>query len=108
MLSTVGLGDLSQLFGHINPNLLFPHPLSLPEEKGYFEVADNISAISNLSNRKVSFIGDQLPVWKTPPIVDFVSNLKPFHFLHPYQPERSRYACNSLDISVCDVASYRL
>ena len=91
MLSTVGLGDLSQLFGHIDPNLLFPHPLSLPEEKGYFEVADNISAISNLSNRKVSFIGDQLPVWKTPPIVDFVSNLRNLSTSYtPYQPERSQ------------------
>ena len=54
MLSTVGLGDLSQLFGHIDPTLLFPDPLSLPEEKGYFDVADNISAISNLSNRKAN------------------------------------------------------
>ena len=76
MLSEIGLGELSQLFGHIDPNLLFPHPLSLPEEESYFEVADKISEISNLSNLKVSFIGDQLPVWKIPPIVDFVSNLR--------------------------------
>ena len=27
MLSTIGLGDMSQLFSHIQPNLLFPQPL---------------------------------------------------------------------------------
>ena len=26
MLAKVGLRDLSQLFGHIDPHLLFPHP----------------------------------------------------------------------------------
>ena len=91
MLSGIGFGELSQLFGHIDPNLLFPHPLSLPEEESYFEVAAKISEISNLSNLKVSFIGDQLPVWKTPPIVDFVSNLRNLSTSYtPYQPERSQ------------------
>ena len=73
MLSEIGLGDLSQLFVHIDPNILFPHPLPLSEEKDYHEVAKKISEISKLSNHKISFIGDQLPVWKTPSIVEFVS-----------------------------------
>ena len=91
MLSSLGFGDLSQLFGHINPNLLFPHPLSLPEEKDYYDVAEKVSEISNLSNHQTSFIGDQLPIWKTPPIVDFVSSLRNLSTSYtPYQPERSQ------------------
>ena len=91
MLAKVGLRDLSQLFGHIDPHLLFPHPLPLPEEKGYNEVAEKVFQISNLSNHKISFIGDQLPVWKTPPIVEFVSNLRNLSTSYtPYQPERSQ------------------
>ena len=43
MLAKLGLRDLSQLFGHIDPHLLFPHPLPLPEEKGYNEVAEKFS-----------------------------------------------------------------
>ena len=74
MLSVLGLEDMSQLFGHIDQNLLFPRPLSLPDESIYNEVAEKVSQISNLSNHKTSFIGDQLPVWETPPIVEFVSN----------------------------------
>ena len=107
MLSEIGLGELSQLFGHIDPNLLFLTP-SLPEEESYFEVADKISEISNLSNLKVSFIGDQLPVWKTPPIVDFVSNLR--NLQHPtlINLRKSGNSCNSLDLSMCDIPSYRL
>ena len=91
MLAKLGLRDLSQLFGHIDPHLLFPHPLPLPEEKGYNEVAEKVFQISNLSNHKISFIGDQLPVWKTPPIVEFVSNLRNLSTSYtPYQPERSQ------------------
>ena len=50
-----------------------------------------ISEISKLSNYKTSFIGDQLPVWKTPSIVEFVSNLRNLSTSYtPYQPERSQ------------------
>ena len=82
---------MSQLFAHIQPNLLFPQPLELPNELSYFEVADEISQISNLSNLRLSFIGDQLPQWNTPKIIEFVSNLRNLSTSYtPYQPERSQ------------------
>lgn len=92
MLSTLGLANLSQLFEHIDPRLLFPQPLlSLPKEMSYLDAADKISEISKLSNHKLSFIGDQLPVWSTPQIVHFVSNLRNLSTSYtPYQPERSQ------------------
>jgi glycine dehydrogenase len=91
MLTSIGLTDLNQLFSHINPKLLFPQPLPLPNEKEYYEAAHTLSSISKLSNKKVSFIGDQLPVWKTVDIVDFVSNLRQLTTSYtPYQPERSQ------------------
>ena len=91
MLSTIGLGDMSQLFSHIQPNLLFPQPLELPNELSYFEVADEIAQISKLSNLRLSFIGDQLPQWNTPKIIEFVSNLRNLSTSYtPYQPERSQ------------------
>ena len=39
MLSEIGLGDLSQLFVHIDPNILFLIHFPLSEEKDYHEVA---------------------------------------------------------------------
>jgi len=106
MLSTIGFFDLSQLFAHIDPSLLFPQPLSLPEEFSYFEVAENIANIASLSNQKLSFIGDQLPVWKTPEIVDFVSNLRNLSTSYtPYQPERSQGTLISHWIYQCAIST---
>ena len=91
MLSTIGLTELSQLFAHINPTLLFPQPLYLPEEQTYQSVANEMASIASLSNHKLSFIGDQLPVWETPDIIDFVSKLRNLSTSYtPYQPERSQ------------------
>jgi glycine dehydrogenase len=91
MLSTIGLTELSQLFTHINPTLLFPQPLSLPEERTYQSVANEMASIASLSNHKLSFVGDQLPVWETPGIIDFVSKLRNLSTSYtPYQPERSQ------------------
>lgn len=91
MLSAVGLTDLNQVFEHISPNLLFPQPLNLPKEQKYFEAANSLYTTSALSNQKVSFIGDQLPVWKTSSIVEFVSSLRQLTTSYtPYQPERSQ------------------
>jgi glycine dehydrogenase len=91
MLSTIGLTELSQLFAHINPTLLFPQPLYLPEEQTYQSVANEMASIASLSNHKLSFIGDQLPVWETPNIIDFVSKLRNLSTSYtPYQPERSQ------------------
>ena len=93
MLTSVGLADLNQLFAHIDPTQLFPQPLSLPQEKSYRGVANELTSIASLSNhnRNTSFIGDQLPVWETPSIVDFVSSLRNLSTSYtPYQPERSQ------------------
>ena len=91
MLSTIGLAELSQLFAHINPTLLFPQPLSLPKEQTYQSVANEMASIGNLSNHKISFLGDQLPVWEIPVIIDFVSKLRNLSTSYtPYQPERSQ------------------
>ena len=106
MLSTIGFFNLSQLYAHIDPALLFPQPLSLPEEFSYFEVAENIANIASLSNQKLSFIGDQLPVWKTPEIVDFVSNLRNLSTSYtPYQPERSQGTLISHWIYQCAIST---
>ena len=85
MLSTIGLTSLSQLFSHIQPNLLFPQPLELPNELSYFDVVGEIAQISDLSNpTTISFIGDQLPQWNLSKIIEFVSNLEIYPLPTPH------------------------
>ena len=105
MLSQIGIKSLSQLFSHINPENFFPQPIHLPEEQHYGEACDTLVNISKRSNLRTSFIGDQLPVWKTPDIVDFISNLRPLSTSYtPYQPERSQGTLISHWIYQCAIS----
>jgi glycine dehydrogenase len=91
MLDTIGLSDPKDLFSHIPDQLLFPDGIDLPEELEYNETAKTLQALSKKTTLRHSFIGDMLPVWKTHPIVDFVSRLRPLTTSYtPYQPERSQ------------------
>ena len=91
MLDTIGCHSAEDLFSHIDDDFLFPAKPELPEELDYEEAAVRLAEISGKTNLKNSFVGDMLPVWKTHPIVDFVSKLRPLTTSYtPYQPERSQ------------------
>ena len=91
MLDAIGLSDPKDLFSHIPDQLLFPNGMGLPEELEYNETAKALLSLSQKTNLRHSFIGDRLPAWKTDPIVDFVSRLRPLTTSYtPYQPERSQ------------------
>jgi glycine dehydrogenase len=91
MLGAIGLSDPKDLFSHIPSQLLFPDGTDLPDELEYMEAAKALLSLSEKTNLRHSFIGDMLPVWKTHPIVDFVSRLRPLTTSYtPYQPERSQ------------------
>ena len=91
MLDTIGCHSAEDLFSHIDDDFLFPAKPELPEELDYEEAAVRLAEISGKTNLKNSFVGDMLPVWKTHPIVDFVSNFRPLSTSYTtYQPERSQ------------------
>jgi glycine dehydrogenase len=91
MLSSIGVSSLEDLFSHIPRSLVFQDEPNLPDELPYMEAAEKLHSIAAKTNLRDSFIGDLLPVWKTHPIVDYVSKLRPLTTSYtPYQPERSQ------------------
>ena len=91
MLETIGSNSTQDLFSHIDGEVLFATKPDLPEELEYQDAVAKLFEISGKTNLKNSFIGDMLPVWKSHPIVDFVSKLRPLTTSYtPYQPERSQ------------------
>lgn len=91
MLETIRMASPKELFSHIPDELMFADNAGLPDELEYMEAAKKLLLLSEKTNLRNSFIGDLLPVWKTHPIVDFVSKLRPLTTSYtPYQPERSQ------------------
>ncbi len=106
MLSATGLQGLPELFTGISPHLLFKDGLDIPEELSYESAVNRIHELAGQSTLRTSFIGDQLPVWKINPIVDFVSNLRPLSTSYtPYQPERSQGTLISHWIYQCAIST---
>ena len=91
MLEVIGEEKLEDLFSHIPQEVRFADPPDLPEELAYDELQKKLFQISEKTNLRTSFLGDSLPCWKTHPIVNYVSNLRPLTTSYtPYQPERSQ------------------
>ncbi len=91
MLGFIGLEEIQDLFRHIPASLHFDKRIEVPAELEYEQTAKKLARIAGRTNLKTSFIGDTLPHWKTHPIVDFVSKLRPLSTSYtPYQPERSQ------------------
>ena len=106
MLSTIGLTELSQLFAHINPTLLFPQPLYLPEEQTYQSVANEMASIASLSNHKLSFIGDQLPSVGNSRHYRLRFKLRNLSTSYtPYQQKKSRHPHFPAGYTVCNVGT---
>ncbi len=91
MLSSIGVSRLEDLFSHLDESIRFKGALNLPEELSYDDLREEMRRIADLNAPKLSFIGDGLPVARTPAIVDFVSSLRNLSTSYtPYQPERSQ------------------
>lgn len=91
MLAAIGVSRLEDLFSHLDTAIRFSGDLNLPEELSYSELQQEMQRIAAMNATKLSFIGDGLPVAKTPAIVAFVSSLRKLTTSYtPYQPERSQ------------------
>ena len=91
MLHDLGIHSLADLFEHIPNRVKFPHPLRLPEEQDYGELAETLQKWSRENNLKTSFLGDGLPQFKVPEIVPYVCGIRNLTTSYtPYQPERSQ------------------
>lgn len=91
MLSAIGVSRLEDLFSHLDADIRFAGQPDLPEELTYNELRQEMQRIADLNATKLSFIGDGLPVARTPDIVAFVSSLRNLSTSYtPYQPERSQ------------------
>ncbi len=92
MAAAVGISDLSDLYSHIDQDMLFAEGESgLPEELEYEAVAERMAEIAGRNEEAVSFIGDALPDWAQPSVVGRVAGLRSLATSYtPYQPERSQ------------------
>ena len=93
-------------YGHLSLIYYSKMVWDIPEELSYESAVNRIHELAGQSTQRTSFIGDQLPVWKINPIVDFVSNLRPLSTSYtPYQPERSQGTLISHWIYQCAISS---
>ena len=91
MLASIGLERVEDLFAHLRKEVRFSEDPVLPEELSYDNAVRQLRQIAASTNLRHSFIGDLLPAWKTHPIVEEVSRLRPLSTSYtPYQPERSQ------------------
>ena len=91
MLANLETESLQDLFLHIPQELRFDKSPNLPCELEYNELIESLLTLSEKTNLKTSFIGDQLPVWKIDPAIEELARLRPLTTSYtPYQPERSQ------------------
>ena len=91
MLANIETESLQDLFLHIPQELRFDKSPNLPCELEYNELIESLLTLSEKTNLKTSFIGDQLPVWKIDPAIEELARLRPLTTSYtPYQPERSQ------------------
>lgn len=91
MLAELKAADLKDLFRHIDPDLLMPDSLDLPEELSYADLQQHLVDLSARNRIRRSFVGDGLPQYRVPEITAHVSSIRNLTTSYtPYQPERSQ------------------
>ena len=91
MFAAVGSKDFTELYGHIDPAVLFKSAPDLPEELSYEALADSMEELSSRNNVRTAFLGDGLQAYRVHEIVGHVCSIRNLTTSYtPYQPERSQ------------------
>jgi len=91
MLSAIGRSELDELFSHIPGEVRFREAPDLPEELGYDELKERLSALAAKNRVGTSFLGDGLPDLLPSPVVGPICEIRKLTTAYtPYQPELSQ------------------
>lgn len=97
MLSTINLKNLSELFNHIQKDVLFDKNLGLNETPSYDQLINLVEQTANKNKLPLNFLGDGLFQYSQSEIVNYVCNLRGLTTAYtPYQPERSQGTLHTL------------
>ena len=97
MLKQLGLHELQDLYRDLPTDVLLDDGPEIHPQLGYQELQQHLFDISAKNRRALSFIGDGLPQYEIPPIVEIVSRIRGLSTAYtPYQPERSQGTLASL------------
>lgn len=97
MLQEVGRESLDQVMESLPKNSRFDQEMNLPPELSYDELASHLFELSQKNNVVPSFIGDGLPQYQIPELVDKVCQIRGLTTAYtPYQPERSQGTLGTL------------
>jgi glycine dehydrogenase len=106
MLKAAGLADLDAVYSHIDPGSLMGEPANAPVGRSADEVEADFTAIASRNVQALSFVGDALPDYSTPGIVEHVSGIRGLLTAYtPYQPERGQGTLYALWAYQCLMAS---
>jgi glycine dehydrogenase len=91
MLKELGLHELQDLYRHLPTDVLLDDEPEIPLQLAYQDLQRHLFDISEKNSKSLSFIGDGLPRYEIPPIVDIVSKIRGLSTAYtPYQAERSQ------------------
>jgi glycine dehydrogenase len=92
MLAETGVPDLAALYNHLPPAIRFGEGgPALPDELEYGALLQRMEAIAAKNRRQHSFLGDGLPQYQVPPVIDAICGIRNLTTAYtPYQPERSQ------------------
>lgn len=91
MLRQVGVEQLSDLYSHLPPAVLFGEAPDLPDELPYESLATKLESIAHKNNVAISYLGDGLPDFAQSPVVNEIATIRNLSTAYtPYQPERSQ------------------
>lgn len=91
MLNTLGVKSLEDLFAHIPKEVLMDNCPDFLSELSYEEIKDEVWAISQKNEKKISFLGDGLSEFSAHELVGEICSIRGLTTAYtPYQPERSQ------------------
>lgn len=98
MLSTLGLKKLEDLYSHVPASLRMPSSgAAIPDELAYDDLLQHMESLSKKNHVRTSFLGDGLPSYKVPEVVNHVLGIRKLTTAYtPYQPERSQGTLTSI------------
>lgn len=97
MLKSVSAKDLSDLFSHIDSDVLFKETPDFGPHLSYEDLITHVEEIASKNKLTPHFLGAGLETYKVPELVNYVSNIRGLTTAYtPYQPERSQGTLQTL------------
>lgn len=97
MLKACNLTEISEVFSHIKPEVMFTKPINPGPEMDYYELAEHMLEISKKNILNKSYLGDGLKHYSLSPVLGDICAIRGLTTAYtPYQPERSQGTLTTL------------